>query len=46
MCFSYAINFSANALQSKLQLGDVGPLDIQLPWETPSAQCFAGTFTH
>ncbi|MFN4941993.1 MAG: SOS response-associated peptidase [Bacteroidota bacterium] len=38
MCFSYAINFSANALQSKLQLGDVGSLDIQLPWETPSAE--------
>ena len=37
MCFSYAINFSANALQSKLQLGDVGPLEIQLPWETPTA---------
>lgn len=37
MCFSYAINFSANALQSKLQLGDVGPMEIQLPWETPTA---------
>ena len=34
MCFSYAINFSTNALQSKLQLGD-GDLEIQLPWEVP-----------
>ena len=37
MCFSYAINFSATALQSKLQLGD-GDLEIQLPWEVPSAE--------
>jgi putative SOS response-associated peptidase YedK len=36
MCFSYAINFSASALQSKLQLGDEAQLDIQLPWETPT----------
>lgn len=37
MCFSYAINFSATALQSKLQLGD-GALDIQLPWEVPASE--------
>lgn len=37
MCFSYAINFSATALQSKLQLGD-GALDIQLPWEIPASE--------
>lgn len=37
MCFSYAINFSATALQSKLQLGD-GALDIQLPWEIPTSE--------
>ena len=37
MCFSYAINFSATALQSKLQLGD-GDLEIQLPWEVPTAE--------
>lgn len=36
MCFSYAINFSASALQTKLQLGDDAQLDIQLPWETPT----------
>jgi putative SOS response-associated peptidase YedK len=37
VCFSYAINFSATALQSKLQLGD-GDLEIQLPWEVPTAE--------
>lgn len=37
MCFSYAINFSATALQSKLQLGN-GALDIQLPWEIPASE--------
>jgi putative SOS response-associated peptidase YedK len=37
VCFSYAINFSATALQSKLQLGD-GALDIQLPWEIPASE--------
>ena len=37
MCFSYAINFSATALQSKLQLGD-GAVDIQLPWEIPTSE--------
>jgi len=34
MCFSYAINFSASALQTKLQLGGPSDLDIPLPWET------------
>lgn len=36
MCFSYAINFSAKDLQTKLQLGD-DSLEIQLPWETPTS---------
>lgn len=34
MCFSYAINFSAQSLQTKLQLGDASQFDISLPWET------------
>lgn len=34
MCFSYAINFSAQSLQTKLQLGDGDIFDVPLPWET------------
>lgn len=33
MCFSYAINFSTQSLQTKLQLGDADALELPLPWE-------------
>lgn len=47
MCFSYAINFSANALQSKLQLGDGGSnpnIEMDLPWEVPTQSVISPGF--
>lgn len=32
MCFTYAVNFSAQSLQSKLHLGDAGTLDPSNPY--------------
>ena len=32
MCFTYAVNFSAQALQSKLNLGDAGSVDSSNPY--------------
>ena len=36
MCFSYAVNFSAQSLQSKLELGEVGTLDPSNPYANVS----------
>ena len=36
MCFTYAVNFSAQALQSKLDLGDAGSLDPSNPYANVS----------
>jgi putative SOS response-associated peptidase YedK len=36
MCFTYAVNFSAQALQSKLNLGDAGSVDSSNPYANVS----------
>lgn len=44
MCFSYAINFSAQSLQTKLQLGDGDFLQVPLPWENQPTLVEPGYF--